>query len=202
MHSQPSLLHEFFTRQGPDGEVLNGTLQLLGRAVQWRLSVDRFGRGRRLRKPLTPPPKFCWKSSCVNTSASAHCSLPTIPRTGANCSAIWPPSAPCSNRCCITARCSVTARTVGAPKPLQAPEEATLSFPLFAAGNALASSYTLLRSPKFPTLRTVTVGGEEAACRDSRKPISGINGYQLLSRRVDEVVSLLPPASQIAQFKI
>jgi len=45
-------------------------------------------------------------------------------------------------------------------------------------------------------------GGEVAACRDSRKPISGINGYQLLSRRVDGVVLLLPPASPIGRFEI
>ena len=38
-------------------------------------------------------------------------------KTGANCSATWPPSAPCSIVCCIMATCSNAVRAVGAPKP-------------------------------------------------------------------------------------
>jgi len=63
----------------------------------------------------TPPPRICWKSSCAATNASARCSLPTVPsRTGANCWAMSPPSAPCSTVCCITATCSSAARAAGA----------------------------------------------------------------------------------------
>jgi len=73
------------------------------------------------------PVVCCCPSLAVPLAAlfcSARCSLPTVrSKTWASCSAMLPPSAPCSTACCITATCSSVARAVGAPKQQPHPKE-------------------------------------------------------------------------------
>src|SRR5262249_13964052 len=64
-----------------------------------------------------PPPKNYSRSYCAVMNEPAHCSLQTDPsKTGANCSAIPPPSPRCWTDSFIMATCSSAAPEAGEPK--------------------------------------------------------------------------------------